>query len=87
MSDTQMVLPIDKVVYYAQEVCVVIATERYIAADAIEKVGRLRSTPRRGRSSSTEDKVSPYGGRCRQTTSGIKVGDREDRRRLQGRTR
>jgi carbon-monoxide dehydrogenase large subunit len=38
MSDTQMVLPIDKVVYYAQEVCVVIATERYIAADAIEKV-------------------------------------------------
>ena len=38
MSDTQMVLPIDKVVYYAQEVCVVIATERYTAADAIEKV-------------------------------------------------
>src|SRR5258707_7002883 len=38
MSDTQMVLPIEKVVYYAQEGCVVIATERYIAADAIEKV-------------------------------------------------
>jgi carbon-monoxide dehydrogenase large subunit len=38
MSDTQMVLPIDKVIYYAQEVCVVIATERYLAADAIEKV-------------------------------------------------
>jgi carbon-monoxide dehydrogenase large subunit len=38
MSDTQMVLPIEKVVYYAQEVCVVIATERYLAADAIEKV-------------------------------------------------
>jgi carbon-monoxide dehydrogenase large subunit len=38
MSDTQMVLPIEKVVYYAQEICVVIATERYIAADAIEKV-------------------------------------------------
>jgi carbon-monoxide dehydrogenase large subunit len=38
MSDTQMVLPIEKVAYYAQEVCVVIATERYIAADAIEKV-------------------------------------------------
>ncbi len=38
MSDTQMVLPIDKVVYQAQEVCVVIATERYIAADAIEQV-------------------------------------------------
>jgi carbon-monoxide dehydrogenase large subunit len=38
MSDTQMVLPIEKVVYYAQEVCVVIATERYIAADALEHI-------------------------------------------------
>jgi len=38
MSDTQMVLPIDKVIYYAQEVCAVIATSRYIAADAIEQV-------------------------------------------------
>ncbi len=38
MSDTQMVLPIEKVVYYAQEVCVIVATERYIAADAIELV-------------------------------------------------
>jgi carbon-monoxide dehydrogenase large subunit len=38
MSDTQMVLPIDKVVYYAQEICAVIATERYIVADAVEKV-------------------------------------------------
>jgi carbon-monoxide dehydrogenase large subunit len=38
MSDTQMVLPIDKVVYYMQEVCVVVATERYIAADAVLKV-------------------------------------------------
>ncbi|MDH3201485.1 MAG: aerobic carbon-monoxide dehydrogenase large subunit [Myxococcales bacterium] len=38
MSDTQMVLPIDKVVYYAQEICAVIATSRYIAADAIEQV-------------------------------------------------
>ena len=38
MSDTQMVLPIEKVVYYAQEVCVVVATDRYIAADAVEKV-------------------------------------------------
>ena len=38
MSDTQMVLPIDKVVYYAQEICAVVATERYIAADAIEKI-------------------------------------------------
>jgi carbon-monoxide dehydrogenase large subunit len=38
MSDTQMVLPIEKIVYYAQEVCVVIATERYIAADALEHI-------------------------------------------------
>ncbi len=38
MSDTQMVLPIEKVVYYAQEVCAVVATDRYIAADAIEEV-------------------------------------------------
>jgi carbon-monoxide dehydrogenase large subunit len=38
MSDTQMVLPIDKVIYYAQEVCVVIAADRYIAADAVEKI-------------------------------------------------
>ena len=37
MSDTQMVLPTEKVVYYAQEICAVIATERYIAADAIEE--------------------------------------------------
>ncbi|MDH5674445.1 MAG: aerobic carbon-monoxide dehydrogenase large subunit [Myxococcales bacterium] len=38
MNDTQMVLPTDKVVYYAQEVCAVIATDRYIAADAIEQI-------------------------------------------------
>jgi carbon-monoxide dehydrogenase large subunit len=38
MSDTQMVLPTEKVVYYSQEVACVIATDRYIAADAIEKV-------------------------------------------------
>ena len=38
MSDTQMVLPIDKVVYQAQEVCCVIATDRYLAADAVEQI-------------------------------------------------
>lgn len=38
MSDTQMVLPIEKVVYYAQEVCAIVATDRYIAADAVELV-------------------------------------------------
>src|SRR6201990_2735593 len=30
MSDTQMVLPIEKVAYYAQEVCAVIATSQYV---------------------------------------------------------
>ena len=38
MSDKQMVLPIDRVVYQAQEVAAVIATERYIAADAITMI-------------------------------------------------
>src|SRR5437870_9831778 len=38
MSDTQMVLPVDRVVYQSQEVAVVIAAERYVAADAIQLV-------------------------------------------------
>src|SRR5688572_1562895 len=38
MSDTQMVLPIEKVAYYAQEVCCVIATSQYAAVDGREKV-------------------------------------------------
>ena len=38
LSDTQMVLPTDTVMYQAQEVAAVIATERYIAADGIEAV-------------------------------------------------
>ena len=38
MSDTQMVLPTDKVMYQAQEVAAVIATERYIARDGREAV-------------------------------------------------
>src|SRR4051794_19186685 len=33
MSDTQMVLPVEKVMYQAQEVAAVIATDRYAAAD------------------------------------------------------
>src|SRR3954471_13426214 len=36
MSDTQMVLPVDKVMYQSQEVAAVIATDRYIAADGVE---------------------------------------------------
>src|SRR5215213_8223764 len=38
MSDTQMVLPTDHVVYQSQEVAVVLAESRYAAADAIEAV-------------------------------------------------
>ncbi|MFI5271640.1 MAG: aerobic carbon-monoxide dehydrogenase large subunit [Ktedonobacterales bacterium] len=38
MSDKQMVLPVDRVVYQAQEVAAVIATDRYIAADAVTLV-------------------------------------------------
>jgi carbon-monoxide dehydrogenase large subunit len=34
MGDKQMVLPVDRVVYQAQEVAAVIATDRYTAADA-----------------------------------------------------
>src|ERR1700686_1454661 len=38
MSDTQMVLPVEKVMYQAQEVAAVISTDRYIAADGVEAV-------------------------------------------------
>jgi carbon-monoxide dehydrogenase large subunit len=37
-SDTQMVLPIDRVMYQSQEVAGVIATSRYAAADGVEAV-------------------------------------------------
>ena len=38
MSDTQMVLPTKKVMYQAQEVAAVIATDRYTVADGVEAV-------------------------------------------------
>ena len=38
MSDTQMVLPIEKVMYQAQEVAAVLATSRYAAADGVAAV-------------------------------------------------
>jgi carbon-monoxide dehydrogenase large subunit len=38
MSDTQMVLPTEKVMYQAQEVAGVIATSRYSAADGVDAV-------------------------------------------------
>ncbi len=51
MSDTQMVLPTDNVMYQAQEVAAVIATDRYIAADGVDGGrGRLRAAAGRRRS-------------------------------------
>src|SRR5499433_1973340 len=38
MSDTQMVLPVEKVMYQAQEVAAILATDRYIAADGVQAV-------------------------------------------------
>jgi CO/xanthine dehydrogenase Mo-binding subunit len=38
MSDKQMVLPVDTVMYYAQEVAAVVATSRYAAADGVAAV-------------------------------------------------
>lgn len=38
LSDTQMVLPTDTVMHQSQEVCAVIATDRYIAVDGAEAV-------------------------------------------------
>jgi len=38
MSDKQMVLPIDTVLYQSQEVAAVLATERYLAADGVVAV-------------------------------------------------
>src|SRR5262245_8298713 len=38
MSDTQMVLPTDRVMFQGQEVAAVIATNRYTAADGVEAV-------------------------------------------------
>src|SRR3990172_1319215 len=38
MSDTQMVLPVEKVMYQAQEAAAVLATDRYVAADGGEAV-------------------------------------------------
>jgi len=38
MSDTQMVLPVDRVMYQAQEVAAVLATDRYAAADGVDAV-------------------------------------------------
>ncbi len=38
MSDTQMVLPVEKVMYQAQEVAAVLATDRYTAADGVDAV-------------------------------------------------
>jgi len=38
MSDTQIVLPVEKVMHQGQEVAAVLATDRYIAADGVQAV-------------------------------------------------
>ncbi len=38
MSDTQMVLPVEKVMHQGQEVAAVLATSRYVAADGVQAV-------------------------------------------------
>ncbi len=38
MSDTQMVLPVEKVMHQGQEVAAVLATDKYIAADGVQAV-------------------------------------------------
>src|SRR5205807_4533718 len=38
MSDTKLVLPVEKVMYQSQEVAAVTATDRYAAADGVEAV-------------------------------------------------
>ena len=53
MSDTQMVLPTDKVMYQAQEVAAVIATDRYAAADG-GRGGGGRVRPAAGRRRSVQ---------------------------------
>jgi carbon-monoxide dehydrogenase large subunit len=51
MSDTQMVLPVEKVMYQAQEVAAVLATSRYAAADgaAVVEVESRGTEQSRGR--------------------------------------
>jgi aerobic carbon-monoxide dehydrogenase large subunit len=46
MSDMQMVLPVEKVMYQAQEVAAVLATDRYSAADGVAAIEDLRATAR-----------------------------------------
>src|SRR5688500_10933414 len=38
MSDQQMVLPVERVVYQSQEVAAVVATDRYVADDALQLI-------------------------------------------------
>ena len=67
MSDPQMVLPVDTVVYQSQEVAAVVADSRYAAADGVR---RSRSTTSRCRSSSTRSRrSSPTRRSCGPTAS------------------
>src|SRR5438045_1892175 len=56
MSDTQMVLPTEKVMYQAQEVAAVIATDRYVAADGVEAV-EVAYEPLPGHVGLSEEKI------------------------------
>ena len=72
MSDTQMVLPTEKVMYQAQEVAGVIATDRYAAADGVEAVeveyDPLPSSSIRSRRSSRTRRCCARTKRARRTT-------------------
>ena len=61
MSDTQMVLPTEKVMYQSQEVAGVIATDRYAAADGVDAV-EVEYDP--SLSSSTHSKRSSPAHQC-----------------------
>ncbi len=79
MSDTQMVLPVEKVMYQAQEVAAVLATDRYIAADGVDAVEvdydpfRWWSIPRK-RCSQTRRSFEPISRTKKTITSGIGNG-------------
>ena len=74
-GDMQMVLPVDTVMYQAQEVAAVIATSRYAAADGVAAVaGRLRAAARHRRPASSPWSRAPsccarIAGRTRPTTT------------------
>ncbi len=66
-GDVQAVLAVDKVLFQGQEVAFVVATDRYIAADAVELVEvEYEDLPVRRRSAEGDGRRTP---RCCATTS------------------